>query len=178
MGAWLHPPVQSFLESFLVSRASLISPAPPAGGLCGRDDSSGGRPPARQQLRALLPDLPQAVPYAAQGVWPQGSPAAGWSAGAICATPWGSVLGAHSRQHSPVTRGRAPLGGWGQLSGTHVHTCAGQQRSVFTVRPSGGVTCFGFAPPRLSPNSGSSPGGRCGKGCLWPGLAGGARSRR
>ena len=109
--------------------------------------------------------------------WPRGSPAAGWSAGGICASAWGSVLGAHSRQHSPVARGRAPLGGGGRPSGTRVHTRAGQQRSAFTVRPSGGAKCSGFPPPRPSSNSGSSPG-RCGKGCLWPGQAVTARLHR
>lgn len=47
--------------------ASRRSPASPAGGLRGRGDGGRGRAAACQQLRALLLDLPQAVPPAAQG---------------------------------------------------------------------------------------------------------------
>ena len=53
-GAW--PRLRA--QSFFISWALLTSSASPAGGLCGRGDSSGGRPPARGPLCALLPPLP------------------------------------------------------------------------------------------------------------------------
>lgn len=61
--------------------ASQPPPASPAGGLRGGGDGSSSRAPACQQLRAVLLDLPQAVPHAAQGA--RAPPRVGW---------WGCLL--------------------------------------------------------------------------------------
>lgn len=71
-GAWPRP--SSFVSRGEWSQASLTSPASPAGGLCGGGDSGGSPASARGQRCALLPDLPQAVPHAAQGALACGCP--------------------------------------------------------------------------------------------------------
>ena len=60
---------------------------PPAGVLSGGDDGVGGRAAAHQRAGALLPDLPQAVPHAAQGGWPSPLPVSVMGSGGHTATP-------------------------------------------------------------------------------------------